>query len=330
MPRNDTRVSAGAPGWSSDQAISRLAIVKAIPAGSKRARSQRGYLRAVVADPVIAALRADRRRAVLELARILARHADWRTMTSWRPRERACAEIGSSRDPSKPLSISTYKRARRVLEECGFLGLVASAWTSSLRAGALDDGTGTCAVFVLTVPRHRGPLPADGDSPRVNEPLTGSHSEPGKAPRAREDRLESGALGQARDLQRRAPVLTRISAEAVRHMIKPFAAAGWTARDVLEAIDHAPDGRQHGFTSSVRHPAGWLRSRLSAWLAPDGAVRPSVSQQRAASAAVVRAGQAARRERERAVRAAAASPQQVRAHAAAAREALRARKTRAA
>ena len=96
------------------ESLSRLAIVRAIPAGSKRARSQRGYLRAVVADPVIAALRADRRRAVLELARILARHADWRDMTSWRLRERACAEIGSSRDPSKPLSISAYKRARQV------------------------------------------------------------------------------------------------------------------------------------------------------------------------------------------------------------------------
>ena len=38
---------------------------------------------------MIAALRADRRRAVLELARILARRADWRTMTTWRPRARA-------------------------------------------------------------------------------------------------------------------------------------------------------------------------------------------------------------------------------------------------
>jgi hypothetical protein len=50
--------------------LSRLAIVQAIRPGSKRARGQRAYLRAVVADPVIASLRADRRRAVLELARI--------------------------------------------------------------------------------------------------------------------------------------------------------------------------------------------------------------------------------------------------------------------
>jgi putative transposase len=64
LPRNGTpRVSAGAPGWPSDQAISRLAIVKAIRPGSKRARDQRRYLRAVLADPVIGSLRADRRRA---------------------------------------------------------------------------------------------------------------------------------------------------------------------------------------------------------------------------------------------------------------------------
>ena len=165
---------------------SRLAIVQAIRPGSKRARSQRAYLRAVVSDPVIAELRADRRRAVLELARILARHADWRTMTSWRPRERACAEIGSSRDPSKPLSISAYSGPACVLEERGFLGLVAQGWTSALRAGALDDGTGTSAVFVLTIPGRKQRIRSDGESPRVNGPLTGFRRKPGIAlPRAR-------------------------------------------------------------------------------------------------------------------------------------------------
>jgi hypothetical protein len=80
--------------------LSRLVIVKAIPAGSKRARSQRSYLRAVVADPVIASLRADRRRAVLEMARILARHANWRDRVSVRlvsPGTRDCVEPGQER-----------------------------------------------------------------------------------------------------------------------------------------------------------------------------------------------------------------------------------------
>ena len=171
-------MSAKAGDWPQYQSPSRLAIVQAIPAGSKRARNQRGYLRAVLADPVIAAMRADARRSVLELARILARHADWRTLTSWRPRALACAEIGSPRDPSRPLSVTAYRAARRVLEERGFLGLVAQGWTPMLRAAALAEGGGTSAVFVLCVPRKRERLPRDDQGSRVNRALTGSRSDP--------------------------------------------------------------------------------------------------------------------------------------------------------
>ena len=121
--------------------LSRLAIVQAIPAGSKRVPAASGGLfRAVVADPVIASLRADRRRAVLELARILARHADWRTMTSWRPRERACAEDrqAAACDPLPPtVEVTALPGGRGAsLRSRGFLGLVAQGWTSALRASA--------------------------------------------------------------------------------------------------------------------------------------------------------------------------------------------------
>ena len=344
------------------QYLSRLAIVQAIPAGSKRARNQRRYLRAVLADPEITALRADARRAVLELARVLARHANWHTMTSWRPRALACAEIGSSRDPSKPLSISAYKRARQVLEERGFLGLVAQGWTSALRASVLDDRTGTCAVFVLAVPRRRQRLSADGDSPRVNGPLTGSRSDPGKALRAREARTEikdedpevkgekaraprgqsvlppsgifplgavpencSEALGAAQAMQERARPLRRLSAEHLRHLARPFFAAGWSARDLLHAIDHEPGGRQHGYTAGVRSPAGWIRSRLAGWLGPDEVPLPSRSQRLAAARRQILADQAASRARDAAVRATAAD---YGAAAARAREMLRTRPRR--
>ena len=99
---------------------------------------------------------------MLELARVLTRHANWHTMTTWHPREQACAEIGSSRDPSRALSVSAYKRARQVLEERGLLGLVAQGWTSALRASVLDDRTATSAVFVLTIPRRKRRLPSTG------------------------------------------------------------------------------------------------------------------------------------------------------------------------
>ena len=215
-------------------------------------------------------------------------------MTSWRPRERACAEIGSPRDPSKPLSISAYKAARRVLEDRGFLGLVAQGWTSALRAAVLDDQTGTSAVFVLTVPRRKQRLRSDKEPPRVNRPLTGSRREPDIAPRAREARTEvkdgnpevkgekaraphgqpvlppagaaplaaipenrTEALAAAQAMQERARLLRRVSAEHLRHLARPFFAAGWSPRDLLHAIDHEPGGRQHAYTSGVRSPAGW-------------------------------------------------------------------------
>ena len=345
------------------QCLSRLTIVQAIPAGSKRARNQRSYLRAVLADPVIAALRADRRRSVLELARILARHANWQDMTSWRPRERACAEIGSSRDPSKPLSISAYKAARRVLEDRGFLGLVAQGWTSALRAAVLDDQTGTSAVFVLTVPRRKQRLRPDREPPRVNRPLTGSRREPDIAPRAREAKAKikdgnpevkgekaraprgqsmlppagaapltaapenrTEALTAAQAMQERARLLRRISAEHLRHLARPFFAAGWSPRDLLHAIDHEPDGRQHGYTSGVRSPAGWIRSRLAAWSGPNGVPLPSRSQRLAEARRQVLAEQTARRTRDAAARAQAADYP---AQAARAREMLRARLTAA-
>ena len=332
MPGAQTAPSA--PTW--------LQIAQAIKPGCKRAHGQRAYLRAVIADPVIAALRADARRAVLELARVLARHADWRTMTAWRPRDLACDEIGSSRDPSKPLSISAYKRARQVLEEQGFLGLAAAAWTPMLRAGALAEGGGTSPVFVLCVPR-REPLPGHGEITRVNGPLAGSRSEPGKAPRAREARAEvkdedpevkgekaraprgqsvlppSGvsplgavpqncteALGAARAMQERTRLLRRISGEHLRHLARPFFAAGWSPRDVLHAIDHSPAGRQHGYTSGVRSVPGWVRARLTEWLGPDEVPLPSRSQRLADARRQVLAEQAARRARAAAGRASAA------------------------
>ena len=311
-------------------------MAQAIKPGCRRARGQRAYLRAVIGDPVIAALRADRRRAVLELARILARHASWRDMTTWRPRALACEEIGSSRDPSKPLSISAYKRARQVLEERGFIGLVLPAWTSSLRAGALDDGTGTSAVFVLTVPRRKQRLSADGDSPRVNGPVTGSRSEPGKAPRAHEAETKvkgekaraprgqsmlppsgasplgavpqnrSEALVAAQAMQERARLYQRLSAEHMRSLCRPFFAAGWLPRDVLHAVDHSPAGRRHCFTAAVRSPGGWIRARLAEWLGPDGVPLLSRSQRAAEARRQVLADQAARRVSDAAARSAAA------------------------
>ena len=107
-------------------------------------------------------------------------------------------------------------------------------------------------------------------------------------------------------MQERARLLRRISGEHLRHLARPFFAAGWSPRDVLHAIDHEPGGRQHGYSAGVRSPAGWIRSRLAGWLGPDEVPLPSRSQRLAEARHQVLAEQAARRARDEAARAQAA------------------------
>ena len=129
---------------------------------------------------------------------------------------------------------------------------------------------------------------------------------PGQSPLGAVPQTGSEALAAASAMQERAGLLRRLSCEHLRHLARPFFAAGWLPRDVLHAIDHAPDGRQHRYTAEVRSPAGWARSRLAAWLGPDGAPLPSRSQQAAQAHRQALAGQAARRARDAAARAQAA------------------------
>ena len=137
-----------------------------------------------------------------------------------------------------------------------------------------------------------------------------------------ENRTE--ALAAARAMQERARVLGRLSAEHLRHLARPFFAAGWSPRDVLHAIDHEPGGRQHGYTAGVHSPAGWIRSRLNDWLGPDDTPLPSRSQRLTDAHRQVLADQAARRARDADARARAADYP---AQAARAREMLRTRLT---
>jgi hypothetical protein len=288
-------------------------IFRAVPGGSRRAQSQRAYLAVLVADPELAELRADARRSVLEVARVLARWATWRTMTAWRPRARICAEVGSSRDPDRPLSVSAFKSCRRWLETHGYLGLVEGGTTPLFRAGVLADPAegNRCPLYVLATPRRRCRIQKPLDGLPVNRPLPRSRRDLGKALRARElhpkiksekaraprgqpmlppgasalhrcPRTRSEALAVAAAIQARSRHLGRISAEHLRHVARSFFAAGWTGADVLAAIDHEPGGRQHGYVSGIRSPGRWTAYRLGLWLGPDGLPLPSRSQLAAA------------------------------------------------
>ena len=159
-------------------------------------------------------------------------------------------------------------------------------WTPLLRPGALlgPDDRNERQVLVLCVPRKRSsPPPSPGQT--LTRPLAKSRRDLDKFP------ARAGRPPKPRSpLPDRQPCRTwplrGLSDGWWAHLTGPFTAAGWSSGDLTFAIDHEPGGRQHRQRlASVRHPAGWLRWRLSRWLGPDGAPLLSPSQQRAAAAA---------------------------------------------
>jgi hypothetical protein len=314
-------------------AVSRLQIARAVPAGSRRTRSQKAWLREVLADPELGGWRADRRRHWEAMFRGLAAYMDWDTRTT-RPTWARLAAMASS--GLEPLHRSTVARCLRWLADRGYLGVVESGSTPDFRPGILrreNDGN-LAAVYVLTT-HGRNELKRTDVAPTAktvqNENATPSVSRrdlEGPRTRAREgaeikikggedpappglpllprggrapaaaDRPEkrSDGEGLARSLQDLAAVFRGLSPAHVAHLARAQLAAGWTPADVVYALDHQPGGRPWGFTATIRHPAGWARARLAAWLEPDGTARASASQVRAAAAARNRAEAAARRD----------------------------------
>jgi hypothetical protein len=281
-------------------------IFAAIPGGSRRCRSQREWLHGALAEVEAQGWYANRAAHYAAICRRLALSMDWRLRTSRPGHENIAASVGVSPD--------TVARCVAWLQERGLLGLVSPGTTAELRAGVVYAGTGNlAAVYVLAVPRKRTPLPRPGAGRQRFADLSGSRSDPDKAPHVRETKprskpgkaraprgltllpparrgplhtcpqTRSDGLVAAEALRDRSRELGRLSPAMVRHLCRPLFAAGWTPADVLAAVDYAPDGRQHRYSRDVHHPAGWLRWRLARWLAPDGEPLPSPSQVRAAA-----------------------------------------------
>ena len=316
--------AAREPSRTAEGPPSRLEIAAAVPAGSRRPWDPHQWLSAATTEPGLADLRADARRSALEFVRILARHVDWRDKTVWRLREVMCAEIGSPRDPGRPLSVTAWKAARRWWEARGYVGTVRGGWTPELRPMALSGSQperGLCPVFVLAIPSAR--LPRRCGGPRthavnlagpVNRPLTDSRRESGKGPRPRETRPDQGQTRHGAGFARTHPVphgarpgrqpagqtfskeeiaalvrhhdrvLGRLSARHWCTIVGKFARSGWTPGDVLHALEHAPGGAAHTWTTPVVHVAGWARWRLGQWCDDRGRPALSPSQRRAAAA----------------------------------------------
>jgi hypothetical protein len=245
------------------------------------------------------------------------KHMNWRDRTSRPGHDGIAAAVGVSPD--------TVARAVRWLQERGLLGLVSAGTTETVRPGVLYAGTGNlAAIYVLTVPKRRSalPRPVAGQTrfadlttprsgvviaPRAHEGSPRVKTEKARAPRGQSmlppgasalhhcPRTRTEALAVAAAVQVRSRHLGRISVEHLRHVARPFFAAGWTGADLLAAIDHEPGGRQHGYVSGIRSPGRWAAYRLGLWLGPGGLALPSRSQLAAAARDRERAEQSQRR-----------------------------------
>lgn len=273
--------------------IGALRVAAAVPCGSRVARGQAEWLRAVETHPSVRELRADARGHVTALAWVLARTASWSTLTT---------------RPTWPVlmdrtALSRRSVARRLawLRSAGLLGVVESGTTPRYSPKSLAPGAeNRAALYVLAVPvsssteetgTPSGSIP-EGVDPDARasfdtDPLRGpdtpdaSHWPRTHAARSRSDRLEI-----VRRLQLEAPDLRRLTDRALRHLLRPWLLAGWTVADLMWALDHRPDGTERTWTTGVRSPGGWLLARLNAWISTSGVVRSPLSVElRAADAA---------------------------------------------
>lgn len=280
-------------GLSADgrRGLSRAEVARAVPPGSRRTGLQREALRRGLACPDLADVRADFREHLRDWWRIHVYHASWGGAgrpprgTTEPTRARVCELAG--------ISPSTYKACRRWWEARGYIAIVRPGSTPDLRPAVLAchaDGN-IRQAYVLCVPRERRPAPSRTAACPLSRPLSKSRRDLDKLP-AREARHKTGSTAGKTGAPR-PPILCRGTLGSLTggwwaHITAPFAA--WSASDVVWAIDHLPNGRQHRTrVAHVRHPAGWLRWRLSHWLHANGTPLLSPTQARDEAAARHRA-----------------------------------------
>ncbi|WP_188197504.1 hypothetical protein [Nonomuraea sp. SYSU D8015] len=305
---------------------SRALIASAVPRGMRRAGSQNAWLRTLKEDPEVLELRCDGFSNLMLVANVICWHADWSTMCSRPTVHRIVERTG--------LAKPTVKRWVRWLRERGWLGTVEQGSTCRFRkntcAGLVDDGFGNrAAVWVLCVPRrtaadrrsnHTQDHGVDQQECRSDPPSASSRSEEAIDPtragerrrRSREHsrisptwhlhrtpRTKRDRLAACERLRRESPVYRLMTPWYLRWLLKIFLDAGATPADLLHGLDVRDDGSHWTYTwksiREIRHPAGWVMHRLSAWIGPNGQVLPLPSQRRAAADARRRAEQEARR-----------------------------------
>lgn len=300
----------------------RAVIAAAVPRGSRRAGSQRTWLRSLRADAEVLELRADGYSNLFRVANIIGWAAHWKTMCSRPTIARVVEKTG--------LSLATVKRWVRWLRQNGWLGTVEEGTTVRYRkgtnAGLNDDGRGNrAAVWVLCAPKRSSSKSAHDQSSDhakdVNDPPSGSlpRRDPESPSRTREarpsprgrlrisptwglhatPRTKRDRLQLCDRLRHESAPLRRMTAWYLRWLLQPFLDAGWVAADVLHALDVRADGSSWTYTwrgvAELRHVPGWVRHRLGAWLDEGGRAKLSRSKRVAIAADLERAGQTRRR-----------------------------------
>lgn len=266
-----------------------LQVAQALPPGTSVASTQHAWLRALEEHPSVAQLRADAHAHLVAIAEVLAYAADWRSKTTRPTWERLCDRTGLGR--------RTVARWLAWLRTAGLLGVVESGSTPELRPMALAHLEGNrAALYVLATPAA-APVDESGTPSGLTEGESPSHARgdvdeqsPLRGPERRvatsQDAKTSwrwteptthgrSRLSCAQRLQERVPALRRLSDRHLRHLLRPWLEAGWTAADVVWALDHTPDGAARTWTTTVRSPKGWLVHRLRPWTDVAGApLRP--------------------------------------------------------
>jgi hypothetical protein len=261
-----------------------------------------------------------------------ARRADWRLMTC-RPGRAVVMSVTG-------LSDATVKRWTCWMLRHGLLGELERGRAAKFRPGPLQAEGGRASVYLLCVPssaQKPSPEPArppaehvpvdESDPPtflgfslkkdpnagaRANQPrpLRGpdhrreANPETPPWPRTRVAGTRAELLELAARLKLEAPALQPLTLKHLRSLLRPWISRPelcWSVQWLIYAINHTPDGTARTWTTSVRAPSGWLRSRMAAWLDPAGQPLASPGVQlaaaertRAAAEAATRAERAAR------------------------------------
>lgn len=249
--------------------------------------------------PALAALRTDAYANLLKVAWALALGArgDGTVAPTWEGLSEATG-----------LSRASIARHLLWLRQHHLIAVQETGSTPRTRGRFSTGGGNHAAVYALTIPRpvsvERSETPTcslvertpnararhENGTPAASG---GGRWSPHKRPRTRAERLAAAEIAQTRVI-----ALRRCSTRAVRHALRPWFLAGWTVADLVWALDHDPDANPRWQTRDVRHPLGWLNSRLKPW---QGLEPPS--RKREQERAALRAAQLEERARREADRA---------------------------